>query len=153
MLVRFFLVLLIAFLVSSAGFATYYWVAYTAGQNLFKEYIVVYHQVQTVRTVSVDGRDVQQRYYETRATPPTTRWKLILPVVIINNTVILVLLGALALWYSHKFAGPAFRIKSVISRSLAGEPDIRIHLRDGDELKDLAEQINKLLEQLDRRRT
>lgn len=149
MIVRFMLVLLVAFIVSTAGFALYYWVAYSAGDNLFREYVVVYRQVKTVKETDVNGQSVQQRYYETQAMPPTSRWHLILPAVLVNNVVILISLGLMALWYSHKFAGPAYRIKEIISRSLAGENEMRIHLRDHDELKDLAEQINKLLERID----
>ncbi len=153
MMFRFILALVVAFAFSTMGFAVYYWAVYAAGDNIFKEYVVVYHQVKTVKDTTVDGKTVEQRYYETQASPPTTRWRLILPVVFINNLVILVALALLSLRYSHKFAGPAYRIKATITKSIAGEPDLRIHLREKDELKDLAEQVNKLLEALDRARS
>ena len=139
-----------AILLFSVAFALYYWVSYISGDNLFKEYLVVYKQVQTVKTVKVDGNPIQQRYYETQAQPPTTRLELVLPVILLNNLLIMVALALMAVWYSHKVAGPVYRIKSVIAGSMAGETDQRIYLREGDELKDLAEKINALLERIDR---
>ncbi len=134
----------------SALFVLYYWISYISGDNLFKEYVVVYKQVQTVRTVKVDGAPVEQRYYETLALPPTSRLQLILPALLVNNLLIMFALAGMAVVYSHKVAGPVYRIKGVINRSLAGAADQRIYLREGDELKDLAEKINSLLERLDR---
>lgn len=139
-----------AILVFSAVFALYYWVSYMSGDNLFREYVVVYKQVQTIRPVRQDDRTVEQRYYETQAQPPTTRLQLILPVVLINNLLIMVALTVMAVFYSHRVAGPVYRIKNVINRALSGESEQRIFLREGDELKDLAEKINALLERTDR---
>jgi methyl-accepting chemotaxis protein len=149
MIKRLALTVAVAVFVFSGLFALYYWVSYMSGDNLFKEYVVVYKQVQTVRTVKVDGQPIQQRYYETEAQPSTTRLQLILPAILINNVLILVALVLMGVWYSHKFAGPVYRIKAVISKSLSGERDLRIYLRDKDELKDLAERVNALLERLD----
>jgi len=139
-----------AIILFSAAFALYYWISYMSGDNLFKEYVVVYKQVQTVRQVKEEGKTVEQRYYETQAQPPTTRLQLILPAVFISNLMIMVALALMAVLYSHRVAGPVYRIKSVINRALSGEPEQRIFLRQGDELKDLAEKINALLERTDR---
>jgi len=133
----------------SSGFAVFYWASYILGDNLFKEYIVVYKQVKTIREISVDGKLEQQRSYETLAQPPTTRLQLILPIILLNNLLIIVVLAAMGFWYSHKFAGPVYRIRTVIYRALAGDHDMRITLRDRDELKDLAEAVNALLSRLD----
>jgi len=133
----------------SAGFAVYYWASYMLGDNLFREYIVVYKQIKTVREITVDGKLEQQRSYETLAQPPTTRLQLILPIILLNNLFIMIALAAMGFWYSHKFAGPVYRIRSVIYRALAGERDMRITLRDKDELSDLAEAVNALLSRLD----
>lgn len=139
-----------AIIVFSAAFALYYWISYMSGDNLFKEYVVVYKQVQTVKQVREGDGTMEQRYYETQAQPPTTRLQLILPVVLVNNLLIMVALAVMAVIYSHRVAGPVYRIKSVINRALSGEPEQRIYLREGDELKDLAEKINALLERTDR---
>lgn len=48
--------------------------------------------------------------------------------------------------YSHRIAGPVYRFKSTIDAAIAGKPTGTIVLRRHDELKDLADSLNKLLE-------
>ena len=63
----------------SIGFLAFYWASYMTGDNLFKEFIVVYKQIETVDVVEINGRSVQQRSYTVEAQPETFRWRLILP--------------------------------------------------------------------------
>ncbi|WP_455381663.1 hypothetical protein [Salinispira pacifica] len=150
MVTRMVVAVVAAIVLFSGAFALYYWISYMSGDNLFKESVVVYKQVETVKTVTVDGKPITQRFYETQAQPATTRLQLILPALLLNNLLIMIALALMAVWYSHKVAGPVYRIKHVINRTLAGEREQRIYLREGDELKDLAEKINTLFERIDR---
>ncbi|MFW5783254.1 MAG: hypothetical protein ACOCY8_01935, partial [Spirochaetota bacterium] len=43
---RFVLVIVLAVVGSTLGFALYYWTIYIAGDNLYREFIVVYRQEQ-----------------------------------------------------------------------------------------------------------
>lgn len=133
----------------SIGFLAFYWLSYIAGDNLFKEFIVVYKQIETAEEVDLGGRTVERRSYGVEAQPETSRWRLILPPLVINNLLIALVLSAFAVWYSHKIAGPVFRISSDIREALLGKRGVRITLRKRDELKVLAVQINRLLEELD----
>lgn len=63
-------------------------------------------------------------------------------VVAINVFLILVW----ALVYSNKMAGPVFNMKRTIDNYLKGEKTARIHLRKGDYFDDLADKINKLMD-------
>jgi nitrogen fixation/metabolism regulation signal transduction histidine kinase len=140
----------ISFAIFSLGFAAYYWGSYLAGQNLFREFIVVYRQVEETREVEVNDRIVEQRSYRMEALPETTRLELILPPLLINNVLLALVLSALAIRYSHRFAGPLYRISTDIRRVLAGEQDVRIRLRKNDELRELGARINALLQALER---
>jgi hypothetical protein len=133
----------------SIGFLAFYWFSFIAGDNLFKEFIVVYKQIEVVEPVEVDGRMVERRSYQVEAQPETARWRLILPPLLFNNLLIAVVLSAFAIWYSHRIAGPVYRISSDIRAVLLGKRGVRITLRKRDELKVLAVQINRLLEELD----
>ncbi len=137
-------------LLFSIGFLSFYWFSFIAGDNLFKEFIVVYKQIATVEEAQINGRTVERRSYRVEAQPETSRWRLILPPLIMNNILIAVVLSAFAIWYSHKIAGPVFRISTDIRTALLGKRGVRITLRKRDELKVLAVQVNRLLEELDR---
>lgn len=150
MIALFLLAIIVSFAIFSLGFAGYYWASYLAGENLFREFVVVYRQSEKVETVSIEGREVEQRSYSVEAQPRTTRLQLILPPLIINNVLLAFVLGVLAVRYSHRFAGPIYRISTDIRRALAGEEGVRIQLRKNDELRELASRINALLEALER---
>lgn len=129
----------------SLGAAAYYWIAFGSGENLFREYVVVYQQYARVRTVEIDGRTVEQRFHEVEAQPPIRRWEVVLPALLINNVLVLVLLTAIALWYSHRITGPIYRISKDLSSALEGRRGVTIQLRRNDEFRDLALLLNRLL--------
>lgn len=133
----------------SIGFLTYYWISFIAGDNLFREFVVVYKQIETTEEVAIEGRVVEQRSYQVEAQPETSRWRLIVPPLLFNNLLIAAVLSLFAAWYSHRIAGPVYRITTDVKSALLGHRGIRIRLRQKDELRNLAAQINLLLEELD----
>lgn len=54
----------------------------------------------------------------------------------------------LTLFITHKVAGPLFRLKRDISQVVEGDLNVVVRLRRGDDLKDLAEKVNLLIEEL-----
>ena len=145
MIGRFLIAVLVSLLLLSLGAAAYYWFAFGSGENLFREYVVVYQQHARVRSVEIDGRTVEQRFYEVEALPPIRRWEVVLPALLINNVLVLVLLSALALWYSHRITGPIYRMSKELSSALGGQRGVTIHLRKNDEFRDLALLLNRLI--------
>ena len=146
---QFVLTIILSVGLTTLGFVVYYWVSYIAGDNLFREFIVVYQQREQLEPVEVDGRTIERRSYVTEALPQTTRWALILPPLVINNVIIASVLSAFAVRYSGHFAGPVYRMSTDIRRVLAGESGVRISLRRGDEMRELAQRVNALLEALE----
>ena len=55
----------------------------------------------------------------------------------------------IAIIASHRIAGPVYRIMKFMETLTAGDYSQRIRLRKGDELKDLAESINKFVDKLE----
>ena len=149
MIGRFLAAVLLALVVFSAGAALYYRVALSVGQNLAHEYLVVYRQYARTREVEIDGRRIEQRFYEVEAEQPARRWEVILPAILLNNLLLLAVLSALAVWYARRISGPMHRISSEINRVLAGEYGIRVRLRSNDEFQDLAALINRLIIRID----
>lgn len=62
------------------------------------------------------------------------------------------LVGILAIVLSHRIAGPIFRIKKTLDEVTKGDYSKRLHLRNTDELKDVAESINKVMELLEKKK-
>jgi methyl-accepting chemotaxis protein len=61
---------------------------------------------------------------------------------------IILFFGVVSIFISHKVAGPLFRIKKALSQVTDGDLSVVIKLRKWDDLKDLADHINKLIEEL-----
>lgn len=61
---------------------------------------------------------------------------------------VIVFFGIISVFVSHKIAGPLFRIKKSLIQVSQGDLSVVIKLRKWDDLKDLADQINVLIEEL-----
>jgi methyl-accepting chemotaxis protein len=61
---------------------------------------------------------------------------------------VILLFGAVSIFITHKIAGPLYRLKKSISEITEGNLDVKIKLRKRDDLKDLAEHVNMLAEEL-----
>jgi methyl-accepting chemotaxis protein len=142
----FLLIVVLSLSVFSAGVAGYYWIRYMAGDNVFKEFIEISSQVTKV---DENGNT----YTESVKSPPIVggRLILVLPPILINNLVIMIIISVLGIYYSHRIAGPAYRMQKDIDRVLAGDKGVRIRLRKGDKLKELASKLNGLIESYEKK--
>jgi methyl-accepting chemotaxis protein len=61
---------------------------------------------------------------------------------------VILLFGALSIFITHKIAGPLYRLKKTISEITKGNLDVKVKLRKKDDLKDLAEHVNMLADEL-----
>lgn len=58
------------------------------------------------------------------------------------------LVAIAAVFLSHRIAGPLYRMKKTLDEVASGNYSLRLHLRRTDELKDVAESINRIIELL-----
>ena len=67
---------------------------------------------------------------------------------------IILIISGFNFWFgmrlSHRVVGPMIQIQRVLERALKGKYEVRINLRTNDYLHELEEDINLLLEKLDR---
>ena len=73
-------------------------------------------------------------------------------VLFIRLLLITPLVGVLAIVLSHRIAGPIYRIKKTLDEVTKGDYSKRLYLRNTDELKDVAESINKVMELLEKKK-
>ncbi len=62
--------------------------------------------------------------------------------------IVILTLGVLSVFITHKIAGPVYRFKKVLSEISAGNLNVSVHLRKRDDLKDLAEDLNMVIKEL-----
>lgn len=61
---------------------------------------------------------------------------------------LILLLGAISIFFTHKIAGPVYRFKRVLQEVASGNLGVSITLRKRDELKDLADDLNAVIGEL-----
>ena len=141
---QFLLLILVSLLAFSGGMVAYFWVRYTAGENVFSEFIFIQKQVRVTdeKGVVVGTRSEMQ--------PPINRLELIAIPILINNVIIMVILAVIGIFYSHRIAGPIYRIEQDLARILSGEKGVKIRIREKDNMKSLVAKINQLVAQYDK---
>jgi methyl-accepting chemotaxis protein len=127
----------------------YYWLSTMAGENLFKEFITIDRQVIIEKELIENGVARSVRVPTTETIVGVKRWELVLPAILVNNLIIMILVSIIGIYYSHRIAGPVYRINLDIRRILDGETGVRIRLRSNDGLQDLARMVNLLAERLE----
>jgi len=143
----FLLYILISLSLFSMGIFVFYWISYMMGDNIVSEFIVIYKQVPVLDDAGNVKYDKNNKpLTTTEPQPPLNPVQLILPPILINNLIIVIIISILGIFYSHKIAGPAYRIGTDISRVLDGEKGVVIKLRRNDKLHDLAAKVNQLIE-------
>ncbi|MFW6159077.1 MAG: HAMP domain-containing protein [Planctomycetota bacterium] len=65
--------------------------------------------------------------------------------VVLGHIALVVWLGLVA---SHKIAGPVYRVKQTMNEVASGNETVRITLRKGDHLKDVARAFNAMMDRL-----
>lgn len=71
--------------------------------------------------------------------------------LILRLILIAPLVALLAVFLSHKVAGPLYRIERFLRLVAAGDLSTKLRLRKGDELQDLAEALNEMTDDLKNR--
>lgn len=87
---------------------------------------------------------------EKGTTDVSSFFNIILTPLIGANVLVLCIIVPYSLFYSHRIAGPIFRLEQSIDLMLGGEMDFVISLRKNDEFKYLGDKMNSLIDYLRR---
>ena len=136
----FLLLVVVSLFVFSGSMFGYYWIRYMAGENVFSEFIYIQKQV---RVVNEEGEVTGTR---SEMQPPINRIELILPSILVNNVIIMAIIAGIGIFYSHRIAGPIYRIEKDLARILGGESGVKIKTRKRDSMKSLVAKINQLID-------
>lgn len=139
--------MMLIIVIFTVGSYFFFWLVYESGNYNYKENIIVYQQIEVTKTVFIDNIPQEQRYFESVAQEPVSRFELLLPSLLINNILVMIVLTFLGIGFTHRFAGPAYRIQKDLHTFRTEDSSKRIHLRQKDALQGLAKSINELLEE------
>jgi methyl-accepting chemotaxis protein len=78
-----------------------------------------------------------------------TIWSNVNILLFVRVPILVVFVSLFSLILSHKIAGPVYRFEQSSKRIANGDLSLRIKLRQGDELKELADIFNKMTENLE----
>ncbi|WP_321992364.1 hypothetical protein [Marispirochaeta aestuarii] len=145
----FLLSVLVSLVIFTLVVGLYYWFSNMAGENLFKEFITIDRQVIEERIIIEEGVERVVKVPGTKTILGIKRWELVLPAILLNNLIIMIIMIIFGIRYSHRIAGPAFRINSDIDKVLQGSKGIQIKLREKDRLREVAFRVNKLIRRLE----
>ncbi len=120
-------------LLVTLGVLTYY------SQTKFKGGIYTKQETEIVKTE--DGKLMAK---PTRVMT-FNRFELFWQPVVLVSAFYIVLIIIFGLFYSHRLAGPLYRIESDIKSYLDGDDTVQVHLRKNDFFQTLADLINKVL--------
>jgi methyl-accepting chemotaxis protein len=85
---------------------------------------------------------------EAQVNDPVAARRVMRHATAVTAVVYVVCTGFLALWVSHKLAGPLYRLKKSTQAVAEGDLTHRVYLREKDEMGDLREDFNAMLESL-----
>ena len=63
--------------------------------------------------------------------------------------IVIPLFGFFSIFITHKVAGPVYRLKQKLEQMATWQPSLKLTLRKGDDLQELADCVNNLAEELD----
>jgi nitrogen fixation/metabolism regulation signal transduction histidine kinase len=99
--------------------------------------------------ISWEGKPSEKLNYQ-KEIVGLKRHDIVLPPLLINNLLIMLMIIVVGIFYSHRIAGPMYRIETDIKRVLDGEKGVTIRLRKKDKLQSLADLVNQLIKKVEK---
>ena len=74
----------------------------------------------------------------------TQRFFIVVPPLLITCLILMVIIAVYSLFFSHKMAGPVYRMRISLDRMLTGDYDFKIRVRKNDFFRNIVEKIELL---------
>jgi len=65
-----------------------------------------------------------------------------------TSFVLLLIIAGFSIIFTHRIAGPVYKLEKTLERVINGEDVHQVYLRDGDELQELASKINRVIQRM-----
>ena len=91
------------------------------------------------------NRNLEESYFKAHIVLKTTMENL-LPILIAVNGIALILAAFLIVRFTHRIAGPAYRLRKMAPRIAEGDLSRDVKFRQADETQEIAESVNQIIE-------
>jgi hypothetical protein len=91
---------------------------------------------------NVDEKDLEP--YITRLQKTMNRFQIIFIPLLLTGVALIVIISIYSLFFSHRMAGPVYRVNVSLDKLLEGEKDFKIRVRKNDFFVDIVEKLEKL---------
>ncbi len=81
----------------------------------------------------------------------TTRFRIILFPLIITGLILIIIISIYSIFFSHRMAGPIYRMRISLDRMLQGDYDFKINVRKTDYFITIVEKLEKLRQKIARK--
>ena len=106
--------------------------------------------ITSVVLLLVANRDLTESYFSAHLAIRNLR-EILLPTLVAVDLLGLVVSSALLVFYTHRVAGPSYRLCRILERVAAGDLSQRVRLRKGDYLQDVAASTDAMIRQMNAR--
>lgn len=120
LIVEIFFIIVIGFL-----FIFIYYFKYQFGESIFNNYLLIVKKGSSLKV--------------------TNMFEIVMPIIIVAGIIIGAFTVGYGLLYSHRIAGPIYRMKRTLTALTRGIFDFKIKLRKGDKFQELTDYINGLI--------
>ena len=134
---------LLSLMIFTSGIIGYYWIRYMI--NPSEEFLTVRTSVEKEAPILENGETRIEKYLVSEESPPLRPYEYIAPIILLNNFIILIVLGIMGIYYTHRIAGPIYNINRALDLAAAGLHHREIRLRQGDFFQETANKLNKVL--------
>lgn len=103
----------------------FYYFKYQYGESIFNNYLLIVKKGDPIKVTNI--------------------FEIVAPVVIISSVIVVAFIWIYGIFYSHRIAGPIYRVKKTIDSICNGKLDIKVKLRKKDKFLELSDYLNNLL--------
>ncbi len=122
---RFLLIIIIFVLLTGFSIIMVYYIKYQSGKSFFDNYLVIVKEGEAIEI--------------------TNMFIITAPVIIISSLIIALFIFIYGILYSHKIAGPIYRVRKTLESINKGFLDFKVKLRKKDKFRDLEEHLNNVI--------
>ena len=142
---RYIIIILISIILFACITGTYYFVKFQAGEAKYKEIILVKKE-QVKQVVQNDGTKTELRIPGIESI--TSRFVIVFWPLLITNLILILFIATYSIFFTHRMAGPIYRLRVSLDRMIEGDYDFSIQLRKDDFYQNLAQKLDEVRQKM-----